>query len=459
MLRVIIFLLIGFCILTPAFAQDKVFNAKSYMLDNGLQVVVVENDRAPVVTHMVWYRVGAADEPRGKSGIAHFLEHLMFKGQSDAKLATLAPGEFSRIVRSLGGEDNAFTSQDYTAYFQSIAADQLETVMRMEAGRMRGIDVPSAEFASESLVILEERSQRTDNDPSALMAEQMNDALFPNHPYGIPVIGWRHEIAGLSWADAKEFYDQFYAPNNAILIVSGAVSGEEVLALAKKTYGLVEKVPAIQERVRTQSPPFIAATRVTLRHERVNEPVFLRKYRVPSYRQNAADSLALQVLENIMSDGQTARLYKSLVAEQKIATGVWLSYSSSAWDDGTVTLSATPSKPDQLDLVEANIDEELRRLIKDGVSESELAQAIKKMQAEAIYARDSVSGPAFIIGYTLVTGSSLDDIENWPRLIATVTKEQIQDVAARYLNPDSPSSTPPVTGILLPAEPIDGGDK
>lgn len=430
-------------------SAKKVFNAETYELDNGLQIVVIENHRAPVVTHMLWYRVGAADEPPGKSGIAHFLEHLLFKGQSYPGLGELAPGEFSKTVRKLGGNDNAFTSQDYTAFYQSIAKEHLETVMRMEAGRVRGMSPPLEEVASENKVILEERRQRTDNDPRAQMAEQLSEALFANHPYSIPVIGWFHEMETLSWEDAKTFHDAWYVTNNAILIISGDITGKEVLALAKKTYGVIPSAP-MPERKRTSSPPFIAQTSVTLEHESIQQPVLNRAYRVPSFRQSNQESLALQVLEEIMSGGPSSRLYKRLVVEQKIATQASLSYRANAWDDATLWVYGLPAQGQDLKTVETAIDSELRDLITTGVQEKELNEAITRMQAEAIYARDSLSGPAMIIGHSLITGSTLDDIEYWPQQIKKITAAQVQDVARLYLNPDAPAKHPPVTGYLLP---------
>lgn len=455
----------GFSLCAPLLAQaakstkpaiEKVFDAKSYTLENGLEIVVVENHRAPVITHMIWYRAGAADEPRGKSGIAHFLEHLLFKGQKHETLGDLEPGEFSRIIRSLGGEDNAFTAQDYTAYYQSIASEHLEKVMTMEAGRMRGIDIPPESFASEHKVIQEERRQRTDNDPRAQMAEQMKEALFPNHPYSIPVIGWMHEIQALEWTDAKTFYDQYYAPNNAILIVSGDVKGADVLEIAKRTYGIIERADT-PTRKRTTSPPFISQSSVTLTHESIKEPQFRRTYRVPSYRQDAQASLTLEVLEDIIGGGSTSRFYKSLVIEQKLATNISLSYNSAAWNDSTLSIVATPVSVDKMAALQDAIDAELRKLVMDGVTDQELRDTVSRMQGEAIYARDSLSGPAMVIGYNLVTGATLDDIEYWPQKIETVTKAQIKDAATLYLNPDQPYKTPYVDGILLP-KPTNKGD-
>lgn len=438
-------------------AVEKVFNAKTFTLANGLTGVVFENRSVPVVTHMVWYRVGAADETPGKSGIAHFLEHLMFKGQSYPGLGEFAPGEFSKKVKSLGGNDNAFTSQDYTAYFQSISSDQLETVMTMEAGRMRGLALPREEVESERKVILEERRQRTDNDPRAQFEEQLDEALFPNHPYGTPVIGWFHEMEGLSWEDATGFYNRWYAPNNALLVVSGDTSVEEVEALAKKTYGKIQKSD-VPVRARTASPPFIANTSVRMAHEVVKEPVFMRTYRVPSARQDGKTCLALQVLEEIMDGGPTSRLYKALVVDQKIASSVSLSYSAYAWDDATLSVAGTAMEGYTAEQVEEAIDKQIATLIKDGVSDQELKDAVMRMQAEAIYARDSVTGPAMIIGTSLSTGASLEDLENWPVLIAEVSAEEVRNVAAQYLSPEAPTKTPFVNGYLYPAN-GDSGEK
>ena len=430
-------------------ARKKVFNAESFTLDNGMQVIVIPNHRAPVATHMVWYKVGAADEPPGKSGIAHFLEHLLFKGSDQIGGRKLAPGEFSQIVRSMGGNDNAFTSQDYTAYFQSIPVQHLETVMRMEAGRMNGANPPADEVLSERKVILEERRQRTDNDPRGQFQEQMAAAAYVNHPYGIPVIGWKHEMDELSYEDAKSFYDRWYAPNNAVLVVSGDVTPGKVFQLAIDIYGQLprEKTP---KRGRTRSPELNSSTTVTLEHPSIREPVVQTLYRVPSARQDKQASLALSVLEEIMGGGSTARLYKSLVAEQKIASSAGLSYRSAAWDDSSLWVYASPVPGQTLKAVHEALLKELRKVVEKGVTDKELEDAKSRMQDEAIYARDSLTGPAMVMGYGLVTGSTLEDIEYWPYDIASVTSEQIQEAAKKYLNPDAPTAQPPVHGYLLP---------
>jgi zinc protease len=430
----------------PAQARTKIFNASHYTLANGLQVVVIPNHRAPVVTHMVLYKVGAADEVLGTSGIAHFLEHLMFKGTPG-----FPPGEFSKAIRAMGGNDNAFTSDDFTAYFQSVPADKLETVMRMEAGRMRGVNPPPDHFLSERKVIVEERSQRTDNNPEARFSEQMDAMLFVNHPYAKPIIGWKNEMEALTWDDAKAFYDRWYGPNNAILVVSGDVTGDQVLALAQTIYGPVAKTD-VPERARPIVPPLDGLPELTMRDPLVKEPMVQTIYRAPSSRQNKQESLALQVLQEIMSGGSSARLYRILVAEQKIATDAGLSYSGDAWDDGRLSLYAIPSEGQDIRALKTALDDQLRSVIKDGVTDQEVRDAISRMRTQVIYSRDSLSGPAMIFGQALTTGSTIDDIEYWDYDIQTVTAAQIQDAAKKYMNPDDAARRAPVTGYLLPAD-------
>lgn len=436
--------LFSFCLTQSA--QAKVFNAESFTLENGLEVILIPNPRAPVVTSMVWYKVGAADEPQGLSGMAHYFEHLMFKGTQ-----TLAPGEFSRTVKKLGGNDNAFTGQDYTAYFQSIASEHLEKMLMMEADRMANLSVPPEHFASEKKVVLEERRQRTENDPEGLFSEQMQSALFINHPYGTPVIGWMDEIKGYEWSDVKKFYDKWYAPNNAILVISGDVSTEKTRPIIEKAFGGLQP-KNIPPRERTEIPPALGQTLMTLKHKTIHQPNFESIRLAPSYAQNKTDSLALQVLEEILSGGPTTRLYQSLVVDQKKAISVNLSYSGSAIDYGTISISSTPADGVTLEVLENLIDVEIQKVIKDGVNSAELRDAIQRLQDAAIYARDSLSGPAMTIGFAMTTGSTLDDIENWPDLIGAVTQEQVQTVAQKYLDSQTPWKREAITGHLLPLD-------
>lgn len=429
-----------------ALAQDKTFDAQTFMLENGLQVVVIPNNRAPVVTHMIWYRVGAADEAPGLSGMAHYLEHLLFKGTP-----TMPPGDFSKTIRVLGGNDNAFTGQDFTAFFESISADHLERVMKMEADRMLNINPPREHFDSEKQVVLEERRQRTENDPQGLLSEQMESALYVNHPYANPIIGWMSEIESYDWKDVKSFYDTRYAPNNAILIVSGDITVESFKPLAVKIFGPLERkdVPA---RKRPEIPPAPAPVRITLHHAAIQQPMLYKTRLAPAESKHKAESLALQVLEDILDGGPTTRLYKALVVEQKKAASVNLSYRASALDYGSIGISATPAPDVSLDEIERLIDEQLRKIAAEGVTEQEVKEAIQRLQDQAIFSRDSLSGPAMIMGYALTTGSTVEDVENWPRDIGTVTPAQVQEAAKTYLNPDSPWIRPPVTGYLLPKE-------
>ena len=431
-------------LLFPSSGSAKTFNAETFTLENGVEVIVIPNNRAPVVIHMVWYKVGAADEPPTKSGMAHYFEHLMFKGTD-----TLAPGEFSRIVKDLGGNDNAFTGQDYTAYYQSIAVEHLEKMMAMEADRMVNLKVLEEDFISEKNVVTEERRQRTDNDPKALFSEQMRDTLFTNHPYGTPVIGWMNEIESYDWKDVKEFYDTWYAPNNAVIIISGDVTVEDVRPLAKKTYGLLE-TKALPARKRGEVPPAIAKTIMRLYDDTIKQESFQSIRIAPSSHQNNQESLALQVLNEILSGGPTTRLYKKLVVDNKRAVSVNFSYQADALDYGSIFVSAIPAQNISLEQINDDIQNEFNNVIENGVTEQEVKDAIQRLQDSAVFARDSLSGPARIIGYSLLTGSSLDDIENWPKDIGTVNANQVQDVAKKYLSATMPYIKPPVEGYLYP---------
>ncbi len=441
-------LLLVFVLNAPAQAQDTartpVFGAESFTLPNGMKVVAVPNHRVPAVTHMVWYRVGAADEPPGLSGIAHFAEHMMFKGTE-----TLPPGEFSKRVKLLGGNDNAFTGQDITAYFQSVASEHLETIMRMEADRMVNLSFPDEELASERLVVLEERRQRTENDPRGYFVEQMRTALFPNHPYGNPVVGWLHEVETLTGEDVMGFYNRWYAPNNAILVVSGDITMDTLRPLAEEIYGRIP-ARAVPERNWSAVPPLPANPRLYYEHETIKQPRFSRFYRAPSSTTDKDTALALDILASIMGDGPTSRFYKSLVYEQKLATTASFRYSGAALSEGEIRLGANPAVGVSMKTVEAAIDEELRVLIRDGVTAQEVADAKTRLTEAAIFARDSLSGPAMIFGYSLATGSTIEDIEYWPYDIEAVTIEQINAAARRYLDPDNNERRPHVTGYLLP---------
>ncbi|PHQ70002.1 MAG: peptidase M16 [Sneathiella sp.] len=424
-------------------AAEKIptlFNPQVMTLDNGLEVVVIEDHRAPVVTHMVWYKVGAADEQPLKSGIAHFLEHLMFKGTD-----TLAPGEFSAIVAKNGGQENAFTSQDYTAYYQNVSADKLPLFMEMEADRMANLVLTDETVGAELKVVLEERSQRTDNSPAGLFGEQFQAAQYLAHPYGTPVIGWRHEIEQLSTQDAIDWYKKYYAPNNAILIVAGDVDAEEVFDLARKYYGPLDAVD-IPDRKRVQEPPQLAKRVVEMKDKRVRQPSWRQSYLAPSGRdENQKQVRALEVLSEILGGGVTSRLYRSLVVQDKIAVGAGAYYHSGSYDQSTFMLYGSPTPGQSLDDIETAVQAVVDDIVANGVTDKELTRAKKQLMSAAIYSRDSVRGAANIFGSALASGETIEQIVNWPQNISEVTAEDVQN-AAKNLFDERRS----VVGRLLP---------
>ena len=416
--------LIGLVAATPAAAVDGP-KISTFTLENGLRAVVIEDRRAPVVTHMVWYAVGAADEPAGQSGIAHFLEHLMFKGTE-----TLAPGEFSSIIAANGGQDNAFTSLDYTGYFQRIASDRLGLVMGLEADRMRNLRLDEENVRTERDVVIEERNSRTDNDPGSQFFEQFNAALYQNHPYGVPIVGWRHEIEELSREDALAFYEDFYGPENAILIVAGDVDAAGVEALAKEHYGPIERT-GVSPRPRPQEPPHRAARRIEMVDEKVRQPFMTRGYLVPSYvTGEPRETTAMAVMSEILGGGVTSRLSKSLVLDQKIALSAGSYYRGLARDDTVFAFSATPADGVSLETVEAAADEAITQLAAEGPTEAELERAKMVIISSSIYRQDSQSSMARMYGAALVIGLDVEDVRRWPDDVRAVTADDVRAAAA-----------------------------
>jgi zinc protease len=412
----------------PVHADDPV---TTFTLDNGLKVVVIEDHRAPVVVQMIWYRVGAADEPPGHSGIAHFLEHLMFKGTEK-----VAPNAFSGIVEAQGGDDNAFTSWDYTAYFQRIAADRLDLVMEMEADRMRNLRLTEDDVATERQVILEERSQRTDSDPGALLTEQMRAAQYMNHPYAIPVIGWRHEMEALSREDALSYYERFYAPNNATLVIAGDVEPDAVKVLAEKHYGPLEPSDGIVPRDRPQEPPQLAERRLALADERVSEPYIFRTYlapeRDPGDQKMAA---ALTVLAELLGgNGQTSVLARALQFDRQVAVYSSAFYDGTSIDDGTFGIAVVPAQDISLETIEADLDRVLEDFLKTGPDPAALERIRTQVRAGEIYARDSVENLANQYGKGLSVGLTVADIEGWDEALAAVTEAEVMDAARLVLD-------------------------
>jgi zinc protease len=410
----------------------------SFTLGNGMQVVVIPDHRTPVATHMVWYRNGSADDPPGKSGIAHFLEHLMFKGTT-----TKPKGLFSNTVSELGGQENAFTSYDYTAYFQKVAKEHLATMMEFESDRMTNLVLSDDDVAPERDVVLEERRMRTDSDPGAQLQESIGRTLYVNHPYGLPIIGWQHEIEGLNREDALAYYRRFYTPENAILVIAGDVVADEVRGLAEVTYGRIPARGAPPVRSRTAEPLIPAARRVELADPKVEQPSFQRYWLTPSYRTAGGNvAHALEVLAHILGGGQTSRLYRALVQDQEIAVNAGAWYMGDAVDTTRFAAYAIPRPGVELQVLEKATEAVIAEL-SAGISQKELQRAKTRLIADAIYARDSQATLARLYGAALATGGALSDVENWPDLIDSVTEADLL-AAARRLSPRAA-----VTGYLL----------
>ncbi|WP_300011859.1 pitrilysin family protein [uncultured Roseobacter sp.] len=397
----------------------------TFVLDNGMQVVVVEDHRAPVVQHMVWYRAGSADEPKGSSGVAHFLEHLLFKATD-----TLEAGELSATVARNGGRDNAFTSYDYTAYFQRVAADRLELMMRMESDRMRNIRLTEENIETERDVIIEERNQRTENNPNALFGEQIAAAQYLNHRYAVPIIGWMHEMQTLDMEDALGFYEIYYSPNNAILVVSGDVTPEEVRTLAEKYYGVIPANPDLPERIRTEEPPQTAERRLIFRDARVAQPYVRRSYLAPERDPGAQEkAAALTFLAEILGGGTTSYLTDALQFDTQIATYSAAFYRGVSLDDTTFNLIVVPRPGVSLQEAEDALDAAVAQFLIDGVDPEQLDRIKLQIRADQIYARDDVDRIANRYGQALSSGLTVEDVQAWPDVLEAVTAEDIIEAA------------------------------
>ncbi|MFC4487829.1 M16 family metallopeptidase [Tepidiphilus baoligensis] len=418
----VLFVCIAVLVATTANAETKIFR-----LDNGMELIVVEDHRAPSVVHMVWYDVGAIDEPAGKTGVAHVFEHMMFKGTP-----SVGPGEFSRRVAELGGRDNAFTSRDYTAYFQQIPPEALGEVMALEADRMEHLVFDPDEFVKEREVVREERRLRTDDVPEALGHEALMATVFWSHPYRNPIIGWPTDLERLRLEDVQQWYRSWYAPNNARLVVVGDVNAGEVYALAQRHYGAIGARP-VPER------PFLDETpQHGRRHAVVQGPTELSSMRlawkVPPLRDLEADRdpYALMVLAAVLDGYDGARLTKALVREQPRAIAVSADYDGIARGPGLFTLSASARPGIALDQLEKALREEVERIAKEGVSEQELQRVIRQAVAQQVYKRDSLMGQAMEIGFARAVGLPWDASARITEAIQRVTAEDVQRVAQTW---------------------------
>jgi zinc protease len=428
------------CLALTATAED----VTTYTLDNGMDVVVIEDRRAPVVVHMVWYKVGSADEPEGQSGVAHFLEHLMFKGTD-----MLAPGEFSQVVAANGGSDNAFTSFDYTGYFQRVAADRLDLMMQMEANRMTNLALTPEDISTERRVVLEERAQVTDSNPGALAREQLMAAQYQNHRYGVPIIGWQHEVAQLDMPELTAFYERHYAPNNAVLVVAGDVDPQDVLALAREHYGPIPANADLPARARPTEPPQRAERRISYVDPRVSQPYLVRSYLAPQRQSGAQDDAAALVYLAELLGGSpfTSELGRALQFDTQTAIYTNASYGGMSLDATTFSFVVLPSEDVSLPEAEVAMDDVIAGFMDSEIDPARMEAIRTQLRASEIYALDDAQGLARRYGTALTTGLTVADVQAWPDILQAVTRAQIKDVAARVFDRNSA-----VTGWIVAAQ-------
>jgi zinc protease len=409
-------------------AQKSGPKATPFELSNGLKVLVIEDHRAPVVTHMLWFRVGGTDDPPGLSGAAHLFEHLMFKGTKN-----VPPGELSKTVARNGGQDNAFTTHDYTAYFQRIAKDRLPLMMELEADRMVNLDLSEMNVLTERDVVLEERRLRVESDPQSLATEQMEAALHTTHPYGRPVIGWMAEISTMNRAQAIDFYKTHYAPNNATLIVAGDVTPEEVRRLAQEKYGKVER-RMLAPRPNVPPPPRLSEARMEFAIPGTRVPQFIRYYRAPSYMGSPKGTgEAMEMLAAILGGGQTSRLYQSLVVDKKLASNAGAFYSGYSRGPGSFGVYATPRDGVSFDTLETAMDQIIRGMTTAAPEAGEFERAKTRLVAEYTYQQDNQFQLAQDYGTSLSVGLTIADVEDWPNRIKAVQPADVRRVAQTYV--------------------------
>lgn len=420
---------------------------ETFTLENGMDVVVLPDHRAPVVTHMVWYKVGAADEDPGKSGIAHLFEHVMFKETDD-----IADGEFDSIISRLGGQNNAFTSWDYTAYYERVAKQHLGTMMELEAERMTDLIIdedPDGSFITERDVVKEERRQRVDNNPGVILQEKVLAEFWKGHPYEITVIGRMDEVEALTPQDGIDFYQKYYSPENAILVVAGDVTGAEVRVLAEQHYGAIAPSGLVDgTRKWTDVPPLSETIELTHSDPKVRQPVWYRYFDGTSQKRDKDFSLALDVGLDVLGGGNTSLLYVALVEEQKVAVNV----GSFAWtglhDSGPAVLYATPSPGVSMAELEAAVTAELAKLLEAGFADEDVARVRNSLAADAIYARDSQQSMANLFGSWLAIGGAIEDLLSYPDDIRSVTTEQALAAVRKTFAVDNHY----IEAQLLPAE-------
>ena len=442
LIKKLLFLLIA----TPALALA---NTQEYKLENGLKIIVQEDHRSPVVVSQVWYKAGALDEVNGKTGVAHVLEHMMFKGTKK-----VPAGQFSRKIAAAGGRENAFTSQDYTAYFQQLEKSQLPLSFELEADRMANLNLTKEEFEKEIKVVMEERRWRTDDKPQAQVNEHFNSAAFRTHPYGRPVVGWMSDLENMRVEDTREWYNHWYAPNNAVLVVVGDVKADEVYKLAKQHFGKI-KPKAVPERKPQKEPPQIGERRVVVKAP-AKLPSLQMGFHTPVLNDPNQDwePYALEILASVLSGNDSARLNQKLVRESQVAVDVGAGYDMIARGrQGLFELAGSPSEGKTVAELEAAILQQIEKVKESGVTAEELKRVKVQVIAADVYQRDSVFYQAMQIGQLELTGFSWKILKDYPAKLSAVTSEQVQEVAKKYLVKDN------MTVATLDPQPIDPNAK
>jgi len=426
-------------------AQAEVFEK---ILPNGLKVIVKEDHRAPVVVQQIWYKAGSVDERTGTTGIAHVLEHMMFKGTKD-----VPPGEFSKRIAAAGGRENAFTSRDYTAYFQQLHKSQLPLAMELESDRMHNLQLSADEFVKEIKVVMEERRMRTDDEPQSLLYEKVMATAYQEHPYRHPVIGWMNDLEELTVQDAQDWYTQWYAPNNATLVIAGDVTASDVFALAENYYGSIPKVtlPKIRNFI---EPPQIGIKRLSMKAP-AELPQLLMTYHAPTIKDIGQDwkPYALSILAGVMDGSQSARLNKHLVREQQIASSAGAGYDSTSRGPSLFFIEATPSAGKTVEEIEIALRQEIAKLVKDGISPDELKRVKAQVTASEVYKLDSLFYQAMQIGQMESIGLGHQAIPMMLEKLQLVSAEQVQQVAKEFLDDDN------LTVAVLDPQPLSGKPK
>lgn len=424
----ITFLLFACAPLSWAAGADSA-DTHEYRLSNGLKLIVREDHRAPTVAHMVWYRAGSMDEVNGKTGVAHVLEHMMFKGTEKVKT-----GEFSRLVAAVGGRENAFTSRDYTAYFQQVEKSKLDTVIQLEADRMSNLNFDDAEFLKEIQVVMEERRLRTEDNPSSLLNEAFMAAAYMSSPYRHPVVGWMNDLQNMKAADARDWYRSWYAPNNATVVISGDVDPKQVLKTVEKYYGAV-----VAHELPVRKPQ-IEPLQKGIKQIQVKAPAdnaqLTMGWKVPKLEPGKLDDVepyALELLTGVLDGYDNARLNRTLVKQEKVVNDVGVGYDMISRGPELFLISTTMAKGKTVAQAQASIRKALEELKQKGILESELKRIKVRILSDQIYKRDSIFGQAMEIGSTEMAGFSWKDIDYMLQKMQTITPEQVQSVAKKYL--------------------------